>query len=160
MATAMGIDPSLTSTGWVVLKDGEIAGHGTLESGKKDIERLLDLENQVIKILNKFCPDLIFIEEYAFSRGDRAHQKGEWGGILRRTLYLWFLGSSKENAWKAISPSAVKKFCTGKGNAKKEDMKLWAYKKWGIEFPANDEVDAYVLAKLAEKELAKMEGTA
>lgn len=149
MATVMGIDPSLTSTGWVVLKDGKLIGHGTIGSEKKDIERLLDLEEQVEKILSKYFPDLIFIEEYAFSRAERAHQKGEWGGILRRRLYLW-CGPEK---WKAISPSAVKKFCTSKGNAKKEDMKLWAYKKWGVEFKTNDECDAYVLAKLAEREI-------
>jgi len=44
----------------------------------------------------------------------------------------------------------VKKFATGKGTAKKEDMAVAIYKRWNKEFGTNDEADAYVLAKIGE----------
>lgn len=39
----------------------------------------------------------------------------------------------------------VKKFC---GASKKDQMRLKAFQKWGVEFKSNDEVDAYVLARI------------
>ena len=34
------------------------------------------------------------------------------------------------------------------GNAKKDEVRLEVYKRWGFEAPTNDEVDAYVLARI------------
>ena len=33
-------------------------------------------------------------------------------------------------------------------NAKKDEVRLEVYKRWGFEAPTNDEVDAYVLARI------------
>ena len=151
MATVMGIDPSLTSTGWAVIRDGELIGHGTIGSNETGPKRLIDLEEGVIKLMESYFPDFVAIEGYAFGAANRAHQVGEWGGVLRRLLYKWCFG--RADKWKEYPPTVVKKLCTGHGGAKKEDMKLWAYKKWGVEFRTNDECDAYVLAKLGEKEM-------
>lgn len=49
---------------------------------------------------------------------------------------------------KLYVPSQIKKFLTGKGNAKKEIMIKEAYKKFGFEASTNDEVDAYAIGKL------------
>lgn len=150
MGTVMGIDPSLTSTGWVVLRDGELIGHGTVGSKNDGAHRLIDLRDAVDGLLQKYLPNFVAIENYAFGAANRAHQIGEWGGVLRVLLCERDDDNCK---WKEFAPTVVKKRCTGKGNSKKENMKLWAYKKWGVEFKTNDEVDAYVLAKLGEEAL-------
>lgn len=48
-----------------------------------------------------------------------------------------------------IPPMTLKKFAAGKGNAKKQEMLLQIYKRWGIEFNDDNAADAYSLARLA-----------
>jgi Holliday junction resolvasome RuvABC endonuclease subunit len=48
-----------------------------------------------------------------------------------------------------IPPMTLKKFAAGKGNAKKQEMLLQIYKRWGIEFNDDNAADAYALARLA-----------
>jgi len=50
------------------------------------------------------------------------------------------------------TPTTLKKFITGKGNAKKELMLLKVYKKWGKEFDNNNICDAYSLAEYAKQQ--------
>lgn len=147
MSIVMGIDPSLTSTGWVVLADGDLYKHGTINSKLTGPARLLEIKKDIFELLLLYKPKMVAIEGYAYAAANKAHQIGELGGVLRCLLY------EKADDWREYPPTVVKKYCTGKGNGKKEDMKLWTYKKWGVEFKTNDEVDAYVLAKLAEKEI-------
>ncbi len=51
-------------------------------------------------------------------------------------------------AFLVVPPARLKKFACGKGNAKKDEIRLAVYKRWGFEAPTNDEVDAYVLARI------------
>lgn len=44
-----------------------------------------------------------------------------------------------------VSPSALKKFATGKGNAAKADMRMALYQRAGLDVPDNDQVDAWWL---------------
>ena len=53
-----------------------------------------------------------------------------------------------------MPPTILKKFITGKGNAKKEDIKLALYKKYQKEFKNSDEADAYALTMFGLKYLA------
>jgi crossover junction endodeoxyribonuclease RuvC len=43
----------------------------------------------------------------------------------------------------------LKKYAAGKGNAKKQEMLLQIYKRWGIEFNDDNAADSYALARLA-----------
>jgi crossover junction endodeoxyribonuclease RuvC len=43
----------------------------------------------------------------------------------------------------------LKKYATGKGTAKKQEMLLQMYKRWGVEFNDDNAADAYALARLA-----------
>ena len=52
-----------------------------------------------------------------------------------------------------VAPQALKKFVTGKGNVKKDQMKLAVFKRWGVEFPTTDETDAYALAQWGQARL-------
>lgn len=48
-----------------------------------------------------------------------------------------------------IPPMTLKKYAAGKGNAKKQEMLLQIYKRWGLEFNDDNAADAYALARLA-----------
>ena len=42
----------------------------------------------------------------------------------------------------------LKKYAAGKGNAKKQEMLLQMYKRWGVEFNDDNAADSYGLARL------------
>jgi len=88
----------------------------------------------------EFQPDLIVLEGYAYSRGNQAHQIGELGGVIRLTLFL------VDRIPVIIAPAKLKKFVTGKGNANKELVMMDGYKRFGIDVPTTDEVEATALA--------------
>jgi crossover junction endodeoxyribonuclease RuvC len=52
----------------------------------------------------------------------------------------------------------LKKYAAGKGNAKKQEMLLQIYKRWGIEFNDDNAADSYALARLVSGNfITKME---
>jgi len=48
-----------------------------------------------------------------------------------------------------IPPMTLKKYAAGKGNAKKQEMLMQIFKRWGIEFNDDNAADSYALARLA-----------
>jgi Holliday junction resolvasome RuvABC endonuclease subunit len=48
-----------------------------------------------------------------------------------------------------VPPMTLKKYATGKGTSKKQEMLLQIYKRWGVEFNDDNAADAYALARLA-----------
>jgi crossover junction endodeoxyribonuclease RuvC len=146
----IGIDASLSSTGIVVLDGrGEIYSRMIISSKLTGTERLKDLSKKTKEYLSNFVPCRlipVFLENYSFgSRAGQAFSIGEWGGVLRVLL--------NEMGFKVtgIAPTVLKKFITGKGNAKKEQMLLQTFKKFGQEFDNNDICDAFGLALLCYK---------
>lgn len=147
--SVMGIDPSLTSTGLAVLH-GDEAETRAVSSKRKGIERIEDLMDWLMEAAEESHPSLVAIEGYAFgARGRAVFDLAEFGGVLRYRLW--------RSGWPYIDvpPSMVKKFATSRGNAKKDEIMLAVYKRWGMEFHTSDEADAYVLARIA---LALTEG--
>ena len=144
-ATYVGIDPSLTATGFVVLNgDGELVEARTLTSSKRGVERLLDLRQQVRSLVAHYKPDLVAVEGYSFgSKGRSVFSIAEWGGVLR--VLLVDLGREFVD----VAPAEVKKFAAGKGSVGKPQMAVAVYKRWGVEFEDDNQVDAYVLARMA-----------
>lgn len=78
-------------------------------------------------------------EQYAFSRSGQVFNIGELGGILK----LYFL--SRGIPIIAVTPSTLKLFTTGKGNAKKEEMQEAILERWGYWYEDDNEADAYAL---------------
>ena len=145
----VGIDASLTSTGIVVLNEGYVYTD-TIQRKSTGVERLIEIRELVRLAVSG--ADLVAIEGYAFARPNQAHQIGELGGVLRVMFH------EEKIKYIEAAPSAVKKFATGKGNAKKEDVVLSVYKRWGKEFKTNDETEAFVLAKIGEAWLKGTKG--
>ena len=85
--------------------------------------------------------DLVVIEGYSYMSTGQTLYLAELGGIVKHELY------KREKTVVEVPPSTLKKFVTGKGNAKKDQMMLAIYKRWGTEFDNNDAADAYALAQ-------------
>lgn len=144
MPITTGLDVSLTSTGAVRLLNNNMVNNAAIGSKFLGVHRLVDIEEKVNIFLNQCSDDLVLIEDYAFSKANKAHQMGELGGVIRRMLF------KKQIRWIVVGTSQLKKFATGKGNCPKDLILMNVYKKWGVEFATSDEADAYVLARIGQ----------
>jgi crossover junction endodeoxyribonuclease RuvC len=142
MCRVLGLDLSLTSTGAVLLKNGEVKESTTLSSSHKEQARLADLKFKIGMAIKFYKPELTVIEGYAFGRPNAMAGLAELGGVVKCSLF------EMQQQILIVPPARVKKFATGRGNAKKDEVRLEVYKRWGFEAKTNDEVDAYVLARI------------
>jgi len=157
----LGIDPSLTRTGYCCLDGNELdtsfygRGMGIIDAHKlRGTERLIYLEERLWNLItsNKF--DLICIEGYSYgSKGRAVFDIGELGGILRLNLH------KAKMPWIEIAPATLKKFVTGSGIAEKDMVTMNVMKKWGIECANNNEADAVSLAMIGYYLLNYMKGS-
>ena len=150
-----GLDLSLVGTGVMILDEAGKIIHQELitTTPKQEIEeRILDIEESVIDFFSGDKLAIAYVEGLAFgARGQAMLQLAGLHYYVRIALRLEGVN------FKVIAPPTVKKFVTGKGNAKKELMLLRVYKKWGESFNDNNLCDAYSLARLALEENAHVE---
>lgn len=141
----VGVDPSLTATG-IADADG---GLHTIAS-KPDDGTVADRARRIATITAHLRPHrltdahLVVIEGPAFSR------QGQAGVHLRAGLWWRIVGllHSAGVPVAEVSPSALKKYATGKGNADKSDMRMALYKRAGLDVSSDDEVDAWWLRQM------------
>lgn len=153
--TYVGVDPSLTSTGWAVMRNGSIVDYGRIKSkGKKNAnlseqyDRMEDIVDRLLGAVDcnvlKLPADVVVAMEAPAinSRFGRVHQRyGLW----------WLMYSSFRSLCVReimdIPPTTLKKYFTGNGRAEKEDMIREARKRIGPSHdPNDDEADAIALA--------------
>jgi crossover junction endodeoxyribonuclease RuvC len=140
----VGIDPS-TKTGIVILNEqGEVVEQKELITNVEgDPKRFMDLAKQIINQL--WFNDIITIEGFSYgSKGKGVSTQYGIGWLIRAELIR------NGYTYTEVSPSALKKFATGKGNEKKDNMVIPIYKKWGFESPSDNVRDAYVLSQIAK----------
>lgn len=138
----VGIDPS-TKTGLVILEDNKV--HTAIEiipKEEKDPHRFIEIAKTVMNYVTE--NDVICIEGFSYgSRGAAVSVQYGIGWILRSELIKAGLN------YYEVPPSSVKKFATGRGNVKKDEMVLPIYKRWGFEHNSDNVRDAFVLAQIA-----------
>lgn len=142
--TCLGLDVS-TKVGYVLLGVGDSPIHkGLLEAakGKKGMPRAMEVAELVRELLLNTKPSFVVIEGYSLGSKFNLATMVEVGTLVRRELVLSGV------PWAEASPSNLKKFATGSGAAKKEQVLLQVYKSWGFETSSNDVADAYALAKM------------
>lgn len=161
----IGIDPSLTGTGIVVLRNGEVelaeatknrSELGIIERVKLIRNRILEIEADLSddKQEDYESPALIVIEGFSFaSKGRSVFDIAYLGWRIREELER--LRSEDGTPWLEVPPSQLKKFATGQGNANKEIILQQVYKRWGVEFSDNNQADAYVLAQIGRAYLGE-----
>lgn len=138
----VGIDPS-SETGIVILSDiGEVLQAREVVGKGKDPKRMVELIDDILAHL--LPDDHICIEGFSYgSKGKGISFQFGLGHGIRNAMYRQGL------SYTDVSPSAVKKFATGKGNTKKENMIMPIYRKWGFEHESDNVRDAFVIAQIA-----------
>lgn len=137
----LGIDPSLTSTGYCLIDEIEVLATRTLKTHDlRGMPRLRYIERALSEVLVK-KPDLVVMEGYAMGvKGGRVFDIGEMGYAYKRILYTAGIETY------IVSPKTMKKFVTGSGNAKKPQVQAALLTKWDLDITQEDEADACGLA--------------
>lgn len=136
----IGIDLSLTSTG--VCRMWDNGKDVKTEAIKPDPWLLIYSRQEVImRGLQLYMNDQVVIEDFAGFISSSFGKIAALHGLVR------FMAYKKTGLVPIlVSPTTLKKWIAGSGGAKKEDVKLAIYKKYGMEFKTDDEADAFALA--------------
>lgn len=152
----IGIDQSLTGFGLTVLSVDNPSVYLTwvYKSPYFGIERLADIRQWLIDNFNYVEHELeMEIVDIAMEGTVLASQSalllGELSAVVRLSIYDHFEDDLRFPL--KVPPMTLKKYAAGKGNAKKQEMLLQMYKRWGIEYSDDNAADSYALARLASK---------
>lgn len=145
-----GIDLSFTGTGLIILDNQKnVTFQEVITSNSKDetTERIQKITNRILNKLDEHNNlNGIYIEGISYGSTGKAFS--QLSGLYYHTL-IELENKFPSTTIKSIPPGTLKKFITGKGNAKKDLILLNVYKKFGIEFNNSDLADAFSLAMMA-----------
>jgi len=126
---------------------------GSLLPDLSGIDRYAYISSWAVDIIDTYEADKIMLEDYAYAATGRVFNIGENTGILKYRL------RNKANIV-LVTPTEVKKFATGKGNAKKSNMLEAFINKTYVdpreildyhgENPISDIVDSYFICNYKE----------
>lgn len=153
----IGIDQSLTGFALSVVSVEFPQRHITwvFKSEYRGAQRLYDIDSWLcgkLTEVNKNGNKIINIAmEGTVLQSQAASVLGELAGVTKLALFTFFDAKVKPNCAfpLQVPPMTLKKYATGKGTAKKQEMLLQIYKRWGVEFNDDNAADAYALARLA-----------
>lgn len=139
----MGVDAS-TFTGLACIEaGGELVGSKLINFPKeRGLTRVQSIARAVRNVTKDWRPELVVLEHYAFSNKNTLVTLVEVGTGIRLVL------KELEIPWLEVPPTVLKKFTTGKGNAKKPEMAQYVAERWGFLSKSDDVIDAYALAEL------------
>lgn len=159
----LGVDASLQSTGYSYRSGGQVIT-GTISAPKhmRGPDRLIYVRRAMALIVIRSGADLVVYEDYAKGKGGmgRTFDIGELGGVFK-TLFI----ESGIDVM-LVSPSALKKAITGRGDADKAkkvpgrkspvkdktkpEMRAALQNTFGVELRQGDEADACGLMLMGE----------
>jgi len=148
----IGIDPSSTNTGVVILSaSGELKDY-VLVSPNKTLnfdERVVYILKVLFEIFNKYNNDA---EIFVSMEGPALYGKGKRSELAMLAGAIYYFLKYNGVPIVIVPPSKLKKFATGNGRASKEEMGEAAPKKilqrFSKEFKKHDDlIDAYFLAR-------------
>lgn len=145
-ARILGIDPSLTSTGAVLLVDGETHSADRWSTGTRGVDRLAFFDGMLTGALLEGV-DYIALEGYSFASTGRAmYGLGELGGVLRLRAHLTQVPVVE------IPPARWRKELLGR-NLPKDQVRLEVWRRYRVEFPSLDVLEAWALAMTLHRRL-------
>lgn len=136
----LGIDQSVTESGYTILEDKKVLAIESFKPKKKDFFRILEIEDFFSEIINEAKVDAVVIEGYAYGRQQKSEMMGELGGILKRMLI------KIEKTFYIIPPTQMKKFATGNGKADKTKTVVSIVRKWNPDSDNEHALESFVLA--------------
>ena len=137
----LGLDLSLTSTGWAIDATDGRRKWGVIKTAKRGAARLDYIDDAITRIVEQEMPDLVVIENYAFGKSQGLAALAELGGVVRLSLHR--MGYR----YIAIAPATLKKFVTGKGQAEKAAMMMHCLNNWKVVIDNNNGADAFGLCQ-------------
>jgi Holliday junction resolvasome RuvABC endonuclease subunit len=149
-AVFVGIDPSLTATGIVVLdQDACVLKKEVIKTTPKQ-----EIEERFIQIIKalRFIPHIlrlkrVYIEGISYgSKGNRAYQLGALHFMIRLLLY------ENRIKYSVIAPKTLKVFHAKDANADKNKVVEMVEAQFGETFSDHNLADAYGLARMALEE--------
>jgi Holliday junction resolvasome RuvABC endonuclease subunit len=148
----IGIDQSLTGFGLTAMSCKNPKEYFTwvYKSPYFGIERLVDIKEWIgdtLDYVQELGAEVLDVAiEGSVLQSPAALKLGELAAIVKLELY------ERDKIFPLqVSPMTLKKFAAGKGNAKKQEMLMMMYKRWGVEFSDDNAADSYALARLVSK---------
>lgn len=139
----VGVDQSYTGFGYCNGLGTAIKKGFPASKHPDPVDRLLDIRDWYTDLLVaeiRVDEVHVFMEGYAFGAKVGREQAGELGGLVKIST-VETIGRKPV----VVPPNSLKKFVTGKGNAKKNEMLLGVYKQWGQSFSDDNVADAFAL---------------
>ena len=160
---AIGIDQSLTGFAVTALNVDDPSHYETwvYKSERRGVSRLADIQWWLENKFDWLDKNGNRIVEVAMEGTVLASQSalvlGELAGMVKLTCWYYFDGTMNSvipfpehlRCPLQIPPMTLKKYAAGKGTAKKQEMLMQIYKRWGVEFNDDNAADSYALARLA-----------
>jgi Holliday junction resolvasome RuvABC endonuclease subunit len=160
---AIGIDQSLTGFAVTALNVDKPEAYETwvYKSPHFGVRRLSDIRWWLLDKFDFLDTNSHRIVEVAMEgtvlASHSALKLGELAGLVKLAIWDYFDGNLNsvipfDEALRRplqIPPMTLKKYATGKGTAKKQEMLMQMYKRWGVEFNDDNAADSYALARLA-----------
>lgn len=156
----VGIDQSYTGFAVVAVDDeGKVVYQDLTKFEAKKfgsgIDRLITIYGHLFAALVEI-DDIAQICVEGYSAGSKFGREaaGELGAMVKMAIYDYFDQFADDRHGDLrypciVQPSTLKKYVTDNGAAKKNNMLLAVYKKWGFETDDDNLADAYSLARLA-----------
>jgi len=162
----IGIDQSLTGFALSAVSVESPANHITwvFKSKYRGVQRLDDIQTFMFDKFEWLEARGNVIKDVAMEgtvlASNSALVLGELAATVKLELFDFFRDRTGNPSRfpLQIPPMTLKKYATGKGNAKKQEMLLQIYKRWHIEFNDDNAADAYSLARLAADAYQGAEG--
>ena len=160
---AIGIDQSLTGFAMSAVSVVNPSHYETwvFKSPYRGVQRLSDIQNWMFSKFEHLKENGNSVVEVAMEGTVLASQSalvlGDLAAAVKLFLYDHFWDIMNYNPAPPqhlrtplqIPPMTLKKYAAGKGNAKKQEMLMQIYKRWGIEFNDDNAADSYALGRLA-----------
>jgi hypothetical protein len=162
-AVAIGIDQSLTGFAFTAINVANPSIYETwvYRSPFNGVQRLDDIQtfmfNKFEYLRDKKCNITEIAMESPFLGSPSTLPLSELAAAVKIFLYNHFDGINDYSQEPpkhlrtplVVPPMTLKKYATGKGTSKKQEMLLQMYKRWGVEFNDDNAADSYALARLA-----------
>jgi len=140
----IGIDRSLTATGFAVVNAGKCIKSFEIGSKEYGDNRLYDIGKQYIVNIMSYSNNFVCMENYAYgiSNSQSLTGLGELGGVCKVFFRM------KNIDYLSVAPTLLKKYVSGSGISSKTQMMMFVLKKFKIEPVSDNTADAIGLAYL------------
>jgi crossover junction endodeoxyribonuclease RuvC len=150
----LGVDPSLSCTGWGVIENSKVIATGTIKTTAKQTleQRLFVIYTEIKRIATEYEPDAVGIEDVFVNRRNMSTsiKLAKVHGVIVGALVSQIVFGSDVHVY---APKFIKETITGSGTAEKEQVLKMVQLETGYEGSQLDISDALAAALTCERAL-------